>query len=154
MTPRRHRVPTGGNHPCTSPTTSPAPFNADDLKPEHAEELGAFLNGIVRHLSGKHPEGSVEERAARTLKEVVGVHLDGLNEYFEDEEPETLRARKAAWNRLMFIVRPWEGLPQFDGYRWRLVLHTDADEAVETARRLLASREKAAQEKRRVLEGR
>ncbi|MEU7260622.1 hypothetical protein AB0B21_33150 [Streptomyces rimosus] len=82
------------------------------------------------------------------------MHLDGLNECFEDEEPETLRARKAAWNRLMFIVRPWEGLPQFDAYRWRLVLHTDADEAVEAARRLLASREKAAQEKRRVLEGR
>lgn len=131
----------------------PAPFNADDLTAEHAKQLGAYLDGIVRHLSDKHPEGSVEERAARTLKEAVGVHLDALNECFEDEEPETLRARKAAWNRLMFIVRPWVGMPQFDAYRWRLVLHTNADEAVEAARSLLASREKAAEEKRRALEG-
>ncbi|KOT80898.1 hypothetical protein ADK70_26950 [Streptomyces rimosus subsp. pseudoverticillatus] len=48
---------------------------------------------------------------------------------------------------------PYLRLPGF-AYRRRLVLHTDADEAVEAARRLLASREKAAQEKRRVLEGR
>lgn len=132
----------------------PAPFNADDLTAEHAKDLGGYLNEAARHLSRQHPKGSVEERAARTLKEAVGIHLDALNECFEDEEPETLQARKAAWNRLMFIVRPWEGMPYFDAYRWRLVLHTNADGAVEAARTLLASREKAAEEKRHIRENR
>ncbi|MYR41279.1 hypothetical protein [Streptomyces sp. SID5910] len=132
----------------------PAPFNADELTAQHAKELGHFLTEVTKHLRESHPEGSFEHRAARTLHESVGVHLDALNECFEDEEPVTLQARKAAWNRLMFIIRPWEGTPQFDAYRWRLVLHTDADAAVEAARGLLASREKAAQDKRRLLEDR
>ncbi|MFI9031163.1 hypothetical protein [Streptomyces sp. NPDC053560] len=131
-----------------------APFNADDLREEHAQELSAYLTEVTRHLVQKHPEGSLEQRAARTMEEAVGIHLDALKECFGDEEPETLRARKAAWNRLMFIIRPFEGLPRFDTYRWRLVPHADADEAVEGARRLLASREAAAEKKRSVLEGR
>lgn len=75
----------------------PAPFNADDLTAEHAKEFGAYLNEVTRGLSERHPEGSVEERAARTLKEAIGIHLHALNECFDDEEPETLQARKAAW---------------------------------------------------------
>ncbi|MEU7222267.1 hypothetical protein [Streptomyces chrestomyceticus] len=131
----------------------PAPFNADELTHEHAKDLGVFLTEVTQQLRASHPEGSFEHRAARTLHEAVAVHLDALNECFEDAEPVTLQARKAAWNRLMFIIRSWEGTPRFDAYRWRLVLHTDAEAAVEAARHLLASREKAAQDKRRVLEG-
>ncbi|MGW7197351.1 hypothetical protein [Streptomyces chryseus] len=84
----------------------PAPFNAADLKPEHAKAIGAFLGERVKDLRAKHPSGSPEERAARTLKEAVGTRLDALNECFEDEEPETLQARTTAWNRLVFIVWP------------------------------------------------
>lgn len=47
----------------------PAPFNADELTAEHAKELGGYLNEVARHLSDKHPEGSVlhhyRDRGAR-----------------------------------------------------------------------------------------
>ncbi|MFE3163385.1 hypothetical protein [Streptomyces sp. NPDC059224] len=126
----------------------PAPFNADELKPEHAKAIGAFLDERVKELRAKHPAGSPEDRAARTLKEAVGVHLDALNECFEDEEPETLQARKTSWNRLVFMVWHWEGTEGYDAYQWRLVRHLDADAAVESARRLLATRQEAADKKR------
>ncbi|MCL3999026.1 hypothetical protein [Streptomyces lavenduligriseus] len=132
----------------------PAPFNADDLKPEHAKALGEFLEQVSKTLSEKHPADSFEGRAARTLREAVGVHLDTLHECFDDEEPETLKARKQAWNRLVWLVWPWEGTPGYDARQWRVVLHTDADDAVEGARRLLASREAAAQKRRAELEAR
>ncbi|MFE4663301.1 hypothetical protein ACFRFJ_42290 [Streptomyces hydrogenans] len=130
----------------------PAPFNADELKMEHGKALSDFLERVAQTLSEKHPADSFEGRAARTLREAVGGHLDALHVTFDDEEPETVEARKQAWNRLVWLAWPWEGTPGYDARQWRLVLHTDADDAVEGARRLLASREAAAQKRRAELE--
>ncbi|MET9607055.1 hypothetical protein ABZZ17_18545 [Streptomyces sp. NPDC006512] len=129
-----------------------APFNADDLKQEHAKSLIEYLDQIWKTLAEKHAADSFEGRAARTLREAVGIHQDALNECFDDEEPETLEARKQAWNRLVWLVWPWEGTPGYDARQWRLVHHVDADDAVEGARQLLASREAIAQKRRAELE--
>lgn len=105
-------------------------------------------------LRESHAAGSPEDRAARALEMSAGALVDELNLRFEDEEPETLRARMHAWNQLVFVVWPWEGTAGYDAHRWRLVKHVDADAAVEAARHLLQSREELADKKRTERAGR
>ncbi|WP_326617671.1 hypothetical protein OG863_09800 [Streptomyces decoyicus] len=132
----------------------PAPFNADDLTKEGSDELSTFLAQRVLELRESHAAGSPEDRAARALEMSAGALVDELNLRFEDEEPETLRARMRAWNQLVFVVWPWEGTAGYDAHRWRLVKHVDADAAVEAARHLLQSREELAEKKRTERAGR
>jgi hypothetical protein len=132
----------------------PAPFNADDLTKDDADAVSRFLAERVIELGESHPAGSREGRATQSLRHSAGALIDELNLCFEDEEPETLRARMHAWNRVVFTVWPWEGTAGYDADRWRLVKHADADEAVEAARHLLRHREELAAKKRAERAGR
>ncbi|MER8047340.1 hypothetical protein [Streptomyces sp. NPDC094032] len=50
----------------------------------------------------------------------------------------------------MWFLWPWEGTSAYDAHQWRLVLHTDAEDAVEVARQLLDAREYAAARRKRL----
>jgi hypothetical protein len=131
----------------------PAPFNADELTPDHVTALSEFLAARILELRGQDPANSAMDRAVRSLHVSAGALIDQLNGWFEDEESETLRGRMHAWNRAVFAVWPWEGTDGYDAFRWRLVKHVDAEEAVAHARLLLQRREEIAAEKRTEREG-
>ncbi|MFB7467035.1 hypothetical protein ACFCZ1_26670 [Streptomyces sp. NPDC056224] len=127
----------------------PAPFNADELTKADSDAISAFLKARVQDLLDRHPAGSAEARAARALQESAGTLVDQLNLLFHDEDPETLKARMDAWNAVVFTVwLGWKGTEGYDVKRWRRVQHTDIEDAVEGARRLLKSREQLAEKKR------
>ncbi|MFJ5803706.1 hypothetical protein [Streptomyces decoyicus] len=132
----------------------PAPFNADDLTKKDSGAVSKFMAQRILELGESHPAGSRERRAAQSLGHSVGVLIDELNLCFDDEEPETLRARMRTWNLVVFAVWPWEGTAGYDADRWQLVKHVDADAAVEAARHLLEGREELAEKKRAERAGR
>ncbi|MDX3025388.1 hypothetical protein [Streptomyces acidiscabies] len=131
-----------------------APFYAGDLTKEDLSALRAFFEARVKELADEHPVGSNEARAARALEMSVGVQIDELGLWFEDEEPETLTNRMSAWNHLVFSVWPWEGVEGFDATRWRLIRHRDLDSDLSAARHRVQQLEARAEKRRAELDGR
>ncbi|MFG2783013.1 hypothetical protein ACGFY7_34925 [Streptomyces prunicolor] len=84
----------------------------------------------------------------------VGVQIDELGLWFEDEEPETLTNRQNAWNHLVFSVWPWEGAEGFDATRWRLIHHRDLESDRNSARHRVQQLEARAEKQRAELDGR
>lgn len=125
-----------------------APFNADDLKQSDAESIKLFLDARIREVREEHAVGDREMRVVDALENSVGPLIEQLSKWFENDEAETLRGRMLAWNRVVLAVWPWEGTEGYDARRWRVVKHTDSENAVEDARRFLQWREEQAARKR------